>query len=35
VNGEKISARTIGRGVLGDSPILRLGKKSVRVEWEK
>jgi tyrosyl-tRNA synthetase len=33
VNGEKISGRTIGRSVLGDSPVLRLGKKSVRVEW--
>jgi tyrosyl-tRNA synthetase len=33
VNGEKVSGRTIGRSVLGDSPILRLGKKSVRVEW--
>jgi tyrosyl-tRNA synthetase len=32
VNGEKISARTIGRSVLGASPALRLGKKSVRVE---
>ena len=35
VNGEKISARTIGRSALGDSPVLRLGKKSVRVEWVK
>lgn len=33
VNGEKISVRTIARSVLGDSPVLRLGKKSVRVEW--
>ena len=34
VNGEKISARTIaGEECWGTSPILRLGKKSVRVEW--
>jgi tyrosyl-tRNA synthetase len=33
LNGEKISGRTYGREAMGDSPILRLGKKSVRVEW--
>jgi tyrosyl-tRNA synthetase len=35
VNGDKISARTIAKNALGDAPILRLGKKSVRVEWVK
>jgi len=35
VNGEKISARTIAKSALGDAPVLRLGKKSVRVEWVK
>jgi tyrosyl-tRNA synthetase len=33
LNGEKISGRTILQDVLGDSPVLRLGKKSVRVRW--
>jgi tyrosyl-tRNA synthetase len=33
LNGEKISGRTCSRKAMGDSPILRLGKKSVRVEW--
>ncbi len=33
LNGEKISGRTCNRDAMGDSPILRLGKKSVRVEW--
>jgi tyrosyl-tRNA synthetase len=33
LNGEKISGRTYSREAMGDSPILRLGKKSVRVEW--
>jgi tyrosyl-tRNA synthetase len=33
VNGEKFSGKVIGRGALGEGPILRLGKKSVRVEW--
>ncbi len=33
LNGEKISGRTIGRDAMGESPMLRLGKKSVRVEW--
>ncbi|MEO6806351.1 MAG: tyrosine--tRNA ligase [Edaphobacter sp.] len=33
VNGEKFGERSIKRTVLGDSPTLRLGKKSVRVEW--
>ncbi|MCU1248504.1 MAG: tyrosyl-tRNA synthetase [Edaphobacter sp.] len=33
LNGEKISGRTYGKEAMGDSPVLRLGKKSVRVEW--
>jgi tyrosyl-tRNA synthetase len=33
LNGEKISGRTCGRDAMGESPTLRLGKKSVRVEW--
>ncbi|WP_213803712.1 tyrosine--tRNA ligase [Granulicella sp. dw_53] len=33
INGEKISSRIVSKHQLGDSPILRLGKKSVRVEW--
>ncbi len=33
INGEKFSDRTIDLSKLGDSPILRLGKRAVRVEW--
>jgi tyrosyl-tRNA synthetase len=33
INGEKFSDRTIDLEKLGDSPILRLGKRAVRVEW--
>jgi tyrosyl-tRNA synthetase len=33
LNGEKITGRTFGKDGMGESPILRLGKKSVRVEW--
>ena len=33
VNGEKFTERTVARGVLGEQPILRLGKKAVRVLW--
>ena len=33
LNGEKIVNRTYGRNAIGKSPTLRLGKKSVRVEW--
>jgi tyrosyl-tRNA synthetase len=33
VNAEKFSERVIGRAELGESPVLRLGKKSVRVKW--
>jgi tyrosyl-tRNA synthetase len=38
VNGEKVSARAIAKGALGEGsqgPVLRLGKRSVRVEWVK
>jgi tyrosyl-tRNA synthetase len=39
VNGEKLEAgkivKTVSREFLGDAPVLRLGKKSVRVEWVK
>jgi tyrosyl-tRNA synthetase len=35
LNGEKIAVRTIGKEAMGESPILRLGKKSVRIEWVK
>ena len=35
VNGEKIAVRTVRKEAMGESPILRLGKKSVRVEWVK
>jgi len=34
VNGAKFSGKVIARVALGDAPILRLGKKSVRVEWD-
>ncbi len=33
INGEKFSARTISREALGETPTLRLGKKSVRIHW--
>jgi tyrosyl-tRNA synthetase len=33
VNGAKIASRAYPEAVIGESPILRLGKKSVRVEW--
>lgn len=33
VNGEKSSGKNVAKDVLGDSPVLRLGKKSVRVRW--
>ncbi len=35
VNGAKIASRACPEAVIGESPILRLGKKSVRVEWVK
>jgi tyrosyl-tRNA synthetase len=33
LNGEKIAGRTYGKEAMGKSPTLRLGKKSMRVEW--
>jgi tyrosyl-tRNA synthetase len=33
LNGEKIAAKLMAREALGNSPVLRLGKKSVRVTW--
>jgi tyrosyl-tRNA synthetase len=33
INGSKYIDKLIDTDMLGDSPILRLGKKSVRVEW--
>jgi tyrosyl-tRNA synthetase len=33
INGEKFSGKTLDRELLGDAPALRLGKKSVRVQW--
>jgi tyrosyl-tRNA synthetase len=35
VNGDKTASRLISRSQLGDSPVLRLGKRAVRVEWAK
>ena len=34
VNGKKFAERTISRESLGDAPVLRLGKRAVRVRWE-
>jgi tyrosyl-tRNA synthetase len=33
VDGEKFSGKMLAKSALGNAPILRLGKKSVRVEW--
>ncbi|HEU5341164.1 tyrosine--tRNA ligase [Edaphobacter sp.] len=33
VNGEKFSGKLLAKDVLGNEPVLRLGKKSVRVQW--
>ena len=33
VNGDRFAAKVIGRQVLGEAPVLRLGKRSVRVTW--
>jgi tyrosyl-tRNA synthetase len=33
INGTKSNQRFVSLDVLGDSPVLRLGKKSVRVKW--
>ena len=35
LNGEKITGRTCAKEAMGESPTLRLGKKSVRIEWIK
>ena len=35
INGTKSNQRFVSLDVLGNSPVLRLGKKSVRVEWMK
>jgi tyrosyl-tRNA synthetase len=34
INGEKFAQRSISRAALGESPVLRLGKRSARVRWE-
>ena len=33
INGTKSNQRFVSLDVLGESPVLRLGKKSVRIEW--
>jgi tyrosyl-tRNA synthetase len=33
INGEKFSGRTVSFDQLGPKPVLRLGKRAVRVEW--
>ena len=33
INGEKITVRTISSNYIGDTPTLRLGKKTVRIHW--
>ena len=33
VNGEKFAGKLITRSELGDSPVLRLGKKQARIKW--
>jgi tyrosyl-tRNA synthetase len=33
INGEKFAVRTTSRSTLGETPTLRLGKKSVRIQW--
>jgi tyrosyl-tRNA synthetase len=35
INGEKFSGRMQAIEKLGDEPVLRLGKRAVRVEWVK
>jgi tyrosyl-tRNA synthetase len=35
VNGEKFAERTITRAGLGEAPVLRLGKKAVRIRWSE
>jgi tyrosyl-tRNA synthetase len=34
VNGEKFAERTLPQEALGEAPVLRLGKRAVRVRWE-
>jgi tyrosyl-tRNA synthetase len=34
VNGDKYAERTISREALGEAPVLRLGRRAVRVKWE-
>jgi tyrosyl-tRNA synthetase len=33
INGEKFNGKTLSQESLGETPTLRLGKKSVRVKW--
>jgi tyrosyl-tRNA synthetase len=33
LNGQKFSGKIYSKEAMGESPVLRLGKKSVRVEW--
>lgn len=33
INGEKFAERTVALDALGESPVLRLGKRAVRVAW--
>ena len=33
INGEKFSGKQLSRAALGDAPVLRLGRRSVRVQW--
>ncbi|HWB32737.1 MAG TPA: tyrosine--tRNA ligase [Acidobacteriaceae bacterium] len=33
VNGEKVNVRALAKDALGDGPVLRLGRRSVKVEW--
>ena len=33
VNGEKVTRPTLAYAALGDAPVLRLGKRSVRIQW--
>ena len=35
LNGERLGGRLLSKERLGESPVLRLGKKSVRIEWVK
>lgn len=33
INGEKFTGKSVARDALGESPVVRLGKRSVRVRW--